>query len=183
MSDLQFTGGLFGIYVGNQQFTVSNLKFFNQLGSAIQIHWDWGWTWKGVEITNAPVTIIMSTPLDATEVGSAIFIDSKIINCPIGFQLQASQPTAAVSLSLFNLQTTNVPTIVEYDGGATLLTGSGGATIVVAWGLGKRYDTQNAETSVVWQGGANFPHIPNINSSLLSGGSQTAGFFQRSKPH
>lgn len=42
ISDLEFEGGALGAYVGNQQFTVRNLKFRNQLQRALEIHWDWG---------------------------------------------------------------------------------------------------------------------------------------------
>lgn len=37
MGDLEFIGGALGIYVGNQQFTVRNLKFSNHLIAAIQV--------------------------------------------------------------------------------------------------------------------------------------------------
>jgi glucan 1,3-beta-glucosidase len=118
----------------------------------------------------------MASPKSYTEVGSAIFIDSTITNCPIGWQVQG-RSNSSVSLSLFNVQTNNVPTIVKYDGGATLLAG-GGSKLVAAWGLGKRYDTTNGEASGVWQDGQNFPRAPAIPSTLLSGG----GYFARSKP-
>lgn len=123
----------------------------------------------------------MSTPKSYTEVGSAIFLDSTITNCPIGWQIQG-RTNSSVSLSLFNVQTNNVPTIVKYETGVTLLAGSGGATTVTAWGLGKRYDTSNGEASGVWQDGKNFPRAPTISASLLQGGSTSQGFFGRSKP-
>lgn len=183
LSDLEFTGGAIGAYVGNQQFSVRNLKFSNHQSKAIEIHWDWGWTWKGVAISNCPIGIVMSTPAALTEVGSAIFIDSTITNCPIGIQLQTRNPTAAITLSLFSLATTNVPIIVKYDGGATLLAGSGGSTAIAAWGIGKRYDTSNSEASGVWQDGTAYPRAPVITGSLLkSAGNQQSGFFERSKP-
>lgn len=122
----------------------------------------------------------MSTPGSFTEVGSSIFIDSSITNCPIGWQLQA-RANSSISISLFNIQTTNVPVIVQYKAGATLLAGSGGATTVTAWGVGKRFDTTNGETAGVWQSG-NFPRAPTISPSLLQGGTSSQGFFGRSKP-
>lgn len=167
LSDLEFSGGSIGAYVGNQQFSVRNLKFSNHQTKAIEIHWDWGWTWKGIDISTCAVGIVMSTPQSTTQVGSAIFIDSKITNCPIGFQLQTYNPTAAITLSLFSLSTSNVPIIVKYDGGNTLLAGSAGATSVAAWGLGKRYDTASGEASGVWQDGTTYPQAPKITASLL----------------
>lgn len=183
MSDLEFEGGALGAYVGNQQFTVRNLKFRNQLQRALEIHWSWGWSWKGLDIANCPVGVVMSTPAAATEVGSVIFIDSKMSNVPLGIKVQLPQPTSKISLSLFSFAITNVPTLVQYDGGATLLAGTSGSTTIAAWGLGKRYDTTNGEASGVWQDGAHFPRAPVISGSLLkNAGSQTSGFFERSKP-
>ena len=42
MSDITFSGGNFGIYGGNQQFTATRLRFIN-CNTAVQIIWDWGW--------------------------------------------------------------------------------------------------------------------------------------------
>lgn len=182
LSDLTFSGGALGAYVGNQQFSVRNLKFSNHQSHAIEIHWDWGWTWKGVTIENCPVAVFMSTPLAFTEVGSAIFIDSTITNCPIGFNLQTGARNATIVLSLFSVTTTNVPAIVQYIGGATLLAGSSGTVAVHAWGIGKRYDTSAGEAAGTQQSGA-YPRAPVISSGLLKNPSnQQSGFFERSKP-
>lgn len=47
LSDLTFTGGRFGAFLGNQQFSSRNLVF-NGCKTALQIHWDWAWTMQGV---------------------------------------------------------------------------------------------------------------------------------------
>ncbi|KAH9223997.1 pectate lyase superfamily protein-domain-containing protein [Leptodontidium sp. 2 PMI_412] len=185
MSDLEFIGGSVGAYVGNQQFSVRNLKFSNHQTSAIQIHWDWGWTWKGVDISNCPVAITLSTPGTVTEVGSAIFIDSKITNCPVAIEVQKGSDTAAATLSIFSLQTTNVPIIVKTLLGETLLTGSAGTMVTRAWGIGRRYDTDSEDSKLggTWQFGGAYPRAPEISSSLLKvSGDQNSGFFERSKP-
>lgn len=38
--------------MGNQQFTASELWFNDILDSAIQLRWDWGWTFQGVNFKN-----------------------------------------------------------------------------------------------------------------------------------
>ncbi|KAK6535009.1 hypothetical protein TWF281_006307 [Arthrobotrys megalospora] len=185
LSDLEFEGGAMGAYVGNQQFTVRNLKFKNHAVRAIHIHWDWGWTWKGLDISNCPVGILMSTGGPVIEVGSALFIDSKFTNVPVGISVFNPNPTGkSAQLGLFNLATTNVPRIVEVQGGSTILPGSSGSTYIKAWGLGKRYDTATAAQGL-WQNGAHFPSalVPVIPASLLQvPGDQSSGYFQRSKP-
>lgn len=44
MNDLIFNGGLYGGSFGNQQFTMRNLTF-NNVVTAINQIWDWGWTY------------------------------------------------------------------------------------------------------------------------------------------
>ncbi|KAL8359131.1 hypothetical protein RB598_007812 [Gaeumannomyces tritici] len=158
MSDLEFTGGAIGAYVEKQQFTVRNLKFSNPQN-------------------------LVRTGGDKTEVGSAIITDSKITKCAVVFQLQGRQASAAITMSLFNIKTTNVLNVVKYDEGATLLAGSAGTTDVTAWGVGKRYHTTTGDASRALQDGAAYPRVPKIMGSLLkSPGDQASGIFERSKP-
>ncbi|CAK7231571.1 hypothetical protein SEUCBS140593_007970 [Sporothrix eucalyptigena] len=42
MADITFTGGLIGLFGGNQQFTAQRLTF-NGCATAVQLNWDWGW--------------------------------------------------------------------------------------------------------------------------------------------
>lgn len=176
MSELQFIGGSIGAYVGNQQFTVRNLWFSGQLSQALQIHWDWGWTWKGVHITNCPVGVAMTSG-DNT-LGSVIFLDSSFVNVPVGLQLSTpSESHGKITLNLFNVELNNVETAVKYDGGQTLL--DGGTQTIAAWGLGKRYDTLNGESSGTWQEGAHYKRLPTISPSLLG---KRNSFLERSKP-
>ncbi|KAI6376027.1 hypothetical protein MCOR25_002842 [Pyricularia grisea] len=49
MSDLTFTGGKWGIYGGNQQFTGQHITFKNCTVAA-QLIWDWGWAWKSIVV-------------------------------------------------------------------------------------------------------------------------------------
>lgn len=37
--------------MGNQQFTASGL-YFEEAETAIQIHWDWGWTMQNIVVDN-----------------------------------------------------------------------------------------------------------------------------------
>src|SRR4051812_43478689 len=50
ISDVTFTGGAYGIYGGNQQFTAQRLQF-NGCSTGVQVIWDWGWVWKSVVMT------------------------------------------------------------------------------------------------------------------------------------
>jgi glucan 1,3-beta-glucosidase len=46
MGDLIFNGGKYGLWLGNQQFTVRNVTI-NDASTAIFSQWNWGWTYQG----------------------------------------------------------------------------------------------------------------------------------------
>lgn len=46
--------GKYGMFVGNQQFTVRNVSF-NNIQSAVFQNWNWGWTFQGITINNCQV--------------------------------------------------------------------------------------------------------------------------------
>ncbi|KAH8669051.1 pectate lyase superfamily protein-domain-containing protein [Xylariales sp. PMI_506] len=51
MSDVSFVGGAFGIYGGTQQFTSLNLDFI-EIQTAVQLIWDWGFTWSNLIVAD-----------------------------------------------------------------------------------------------------------------------------------
>lgn len=176
MNDLTFTGGSVGLNVGNQQFTMRNLTFEN-VGTAINQLWDWGWTYKGITIDNCQVGIAMGST-DPTSggqtVGSVILLDSSITNTPIGVQTSrnsTSLPPSGNSLILENVILSNVSAAVQGTSG-TLLAGSTGSTTISAWGQGTSYTPTGPST---FQG----PISANLRpASLLIG----TDYYQRSKP-
>jgi glucan 1,3-beta-glucosidase len=141
MTDLVFNGGNNGFNVGNQQFTTRNLTF-NNVDTAINQLWDWGWTYSGVRINNCRVGLNMSAGSPAAVgVGSITLIDSEINNTLIGIattRTDSSQPAAAGSLYIENVKLNNVGVAVLGPNG-TYLAGSSGTTIIDAWADGHRY--------------------------------------------
>jgi glucan 1,3-beta-glucosidase len=143
MTDLGFNGGNKGFSVGNQQFTTRNLTF-NNVNTAIEQLWDWGWTYKSVSINNCRVGLNMSA-VDVrgdTNVGSITFFDSEITNTPIGIitsRTDKSHPAAAGSLYLENVKLNNVGTAIQGPNGTSYLAGSSGAFTIEAWADGHRY--------------------------------------------
>jgi len=168
MTDLVFYGGLQGALFANQQFTMRNLTF-NNVVTAINIVFDWGWTFKSISINNCSTAVNMSSQ----SVGSVTFLDSSINNTPIGFDTSydpASQSPAHGSLVIENGQLNNVPVAVQGPSGSVYL--AGGTTTIAAYGQGHAY-TPNGPTNI--QG-----PIPPFDKpgSLLKGGK----FYERSKP-
>ena len=62
LSDLTFTGGNIGFRAGSQQYTARNLQFTSCL-TAISMIWDWGFTWKNINVLSCYIA------LDCTSVG------------------------------------------------------------------------------------------------------------------
>lgn len=56
VSDLTFFGGNIGFRAGSQQFTARNLKFTSCL-TAISMIWDWGFTWKNIDVLSCYIAL------------------------------------------------------------------------------------------------------------------------------
>lgn len=80
-----------------------NLTFYNAVTAISQI-WEWGWTYKGINIYNCSVGLDFSSGGSTGQsVGSITFIDSSITNTPVGLvttHSATSLPPTAGSLVL-----------------------------------------------------------------------------------
>ncbi|KAE9406731.1 exo-beta-1,3-glucanase [Gymnopus androsaceus JB14] len=160
MGDLVFNGGKFGIWGGNQQFTVRNITV-NGAQTAVFGLWNWGWTFQGVTINDCQVGFDLTTG-GLTNADQKPFIDAVVSNTPIFVRTsQASNGQLGGSLVINNAQLTNVPTAVGVVGGATVL--AGGTTTIASWGQGNVYTGTNGAGTFT-QG--NIP-APNKASVLL----------------
>ncbi|KAI0051873.1 glycoside hydrolase family 55 protein [Auriscalpium vulgare] len=168
MGDLVFNGGKFGIWVGNQQFTVRNITV-NNANTAIYGLWNWGWTFQGVTINNCQVGFDLSTgsPTGSPQgVEGEAIIDAVITNTPIFVRSSASSNGKLDgSLVLNNIKLNNVPTAVGIVGGATVL--AGGTTTINSWAQGNTYTGTTAGGRYL-QGNIN--NIPKASSLLDSSG-------------
>jgi glucan 1,3-beta-glucosidase len=141
MADLDIEGGLYGMNIGNQQFTMRNVKISKAVTGISQI-WNWGWLYSGLTISDCGTAFSMTNGAQSNklEVGSVVIIDSEITNCPT-FVDQAwtlrTTPIGAGQLVIENVKLNNVPVAVKGPGGATTL--AGGSITIKAWGQGNRY--------------------------------------------
>ncbi|TRM62663.1 glycoside hydrolase family 55 protein [Schizophyllum amplum] len=144
MSDLTFNGGKFGMWVGNQQFTVKNVTI-NNAQTAIYTIWNWGWTYQGVTINNCGVGFDLMTgglTQDTQTTGGLAIIDATVTNTPIFVQTSASSPGhLAGSLVLNNAVLNNVPTAVRVADGTVVL--AGGSMTIDSWAQGNVYSGAN----------------------------------------
>ncbi|KAG5643065.1 hypothetical protein DXG03_001622 [Asterophora parasitica] len=164
MGDLVVNGGKFGLWVGNQQFTVRNVTV-NNAQTAVFSPWNWGWTFQRININNCQIGFDLLTggTTEATQsVGAEAIIDADVNNTPIFIRSSApSNGILAGSLVINNARLTNVQTAVGVVGGAVVL--AGGTRTIASWGQGNVYKGTNANPTFT-QGNINNPRKP---SSLL----------------
>jgi glucan 1,3-beta-glucosidase len=179
MTDLTFNGGLIGMHVGNQQFTMRNIAFNDCVTAIVQL-WSWGWVYQGITISGCGTGIDLSNT-NATNnnqfVGSVTMLDSSITNTPVGVLTgftSNSLPNTGGTLILENVVLSNVGTAVKSSvNGATILGGSSGTFTLPGWGQGNKYSPIGGPAR--FQGS----FTPNTRpSSLLSG----SNYYTRSKP-
>ncbi|KAI1159223.1 pectate lyase superfamily protein-domain-containing protein [Nemania serpens] len=168
VSDLTFNGGNIGWRAGSQQYTARNLKFSGCL-TAIQMVWDWGWTWQGIDIEGGAIGFNISGVGGSTGqgTGSVSIIDTTLSNVPVGILTNAKSTSPDIVLD--NVVASGVAQMVQVDGGATLL---GSVGTIGLWATGKVY---NGSKGAVETGPADAP--PKA-SSLLSNGK----LFTQSRP-
>ena len=84
MADLEIEGGKYGLNIGNQQFTMRNIKISKAQIGISQI-WNWGWLYSGLSISDCGTAFQMINGYDVEklQVGSVVVIDSEITNCPV----------------------------------------------------------------------------------------------------
>ncbi|KAJ7684648.1 exo-beta-1,3-glucanase [Mycena polygramma] len=125
MGDLVFNGGKFGMWVGNQQFTVRGVTV-NNSQTAIMGVWAWGWTFQGVFINNCTIGFDL-----LGGVGAEAIIDAVVSDTPTFVRSAAPSNGALVgSLVLDNIQLNNVSTAVGVAGGGP----DGGDSVVLLGG-------------------------------------------------
>ncbi|KAM5534110.1 hypothetical protein V8D89_012291 [Ganoderma adspersum] len=160
MGDMVFNGGKYGMWVGNQQFTVRNVTM-NNCNTAVFSMWNWGWTFQGVTVNNCQVAFDLRTggvTPDTQTTGSIALIDACVSNTPI--LVRSSVPSNGSlhgALVLNNIHLKNVPTAVTVAGGATVLVGSTGTMKIKSWGQGNVY-AGTSSTGTFTQGDITVPH-------------------------
>ncbi|KAH7380737.1 exo-beta 1,3 glucanase-like protein [Pyrenochaeta sp. MPI-SDFR-AT-0127] len=173
MADLDIEGGLYGMNIGNQQFTMRNIKISKAVIGISQI-WNWGWLYSGLSISDCGTAFSMINGYlnNKLEVGSVVIIDSEITNCPRFVDMawkRDSVPIGAGQLTLENIKLNNVP-IAVMGSGATIL--NGGTLTIQAWGQGNKYSPNGPEK---YQGSFTPAARP---SGLLENGK----YYSKSKP-
>jgi hypothetical protein len=179
MADLTFTGGSFGIYGGNQQFTAQRLTF-NGCHTAVQTIWDWGWVWKSITVNNADVGFRLVPEGDSGNVGSAAFLDCTFNNVKQAIVMAPPSDTpgtGSTGISLDNVNFKSVSVGIADTNGKTLL--SGAKSVSGGWAMGPVYN----DTDRSWIAGEYRDQLRDI--TLLGerpDGMSNVPYYERAKP-
>ncbi|KAM0511976.1 hypothetical protein ACHAPE_009332 [Trichoderma viride] len=82
LSDITFYGGWYGFLGGNQQYTVSELTFYN-CTNGVGLIWDWGWIWPRMTFQGYDIAMYLDPPgaSQSDSAGSMYLLDSQFIDC------------------------------------------------------------------------------------------------------
>ncbi|KAK2616718.1 hypothetical protein QQS21_000330 [Conoideocrella luteorostrata] len=123
MSDCTIDGGKYGIYGGNQQYTVRNFMISSQTTACICLIWDWGWTWSNIVVANSPVGIMLLNPETPSvqPPGSIYLLDSAFMNVEVGIKAQAmKKDILETSIMTFdNVKLVKVNQLITFSDGKT----------------------------------------------------------------
>lgn len=124
MSGCSIIGGQYGIYGGNQQYTVRDFSIVGQTNSSICLIWDWGWTWSHLYLSEAPIGINLINPQDPTgqQGGSTYIMDTQFVDTPTAISANFAETTILESsiITLDNIEVSGVSTIVAFTDGSVL---------------------------------------------------------------
>ncbi|KAK5157149.1 hypothetical protein LTS14_004667 [Recurvomyces mirabilis] len=124
MSDVDFYNGEYGLYGGNQQYTVRNFNFYGHSSCAIAMLWDWGWTWQQITISDTPVGILLMNPDDpgGPVPGSIYLMDSQFQS--VGTAIKANQLNADLKdtsvIVLDNIGMQGVSEVLTFSDGSSM---------------------------------------------------------------
>ncbi|GLA11528.1 hypothetical protein AnigIFM62618_005494 [Aspergillus niger] len=135
MSGCTISGGSYGIYGGNQQYTVRDFQIFGQTNASICLIWDWGWTWSGLHLSSSPIGISLINPQDTSgqPSGSTYILDTMFDETPIAIQASFEQSSILKSsiITLDNIGVNAVDTMVSFADGTSLDLPNGDVDFVV----------------------------------------------------
>lgn len=162
---------------GNQQFTSHSLAF-NGVGKAVDLLWDWGWTWKNMYIFNTDIGFNMEGDYMG---GSMMVLDSHFNTVKLGISIKTKKGASdeeQFSVNLENIIKSNVGTMLKHESANVILPGGTGhidSTI-----LGKIYDEKHP--SGYFAKGTDSSYAPRQPELVTSNGVATEGYYIRSKP-
>ncbi|GFF73175.1 glucan 1,3-beta-glucosidase [Aspergillus lentulus] len=179
MSDLTFTGGNFGLYGGSQQFTAQRLTF-KGCKTGVQLIWDWGWTWKSIEMDGVGTGFRLISEDGTGNIGSVYVMDTKFTNVATAILTKPASKdpgTGTTGITLDNVAFSNVQHYVFDTNGKEYVEGA--PSSVDTWTLGPVYfrgTTRDVSLGYSFTTPRKSPLVGTSN------GLPKSPFFERAKP-
>ncbi|KAM0272162.1 hypothetical protein ACHAQH_008839 [Verticillium albo-atrum] len=135
------------IYGGNQQFTGQRITF-KDCRVAVQLIWDWGWTWKSIVVDGSSTAFKLVSEDGSHGIGGALIVDSVIKNTKTAvamFSPTKDLGKGTTGLTLDNVKLENVQVLIDEldrDKGVTSVRTTkvdGGKKDIDLWILGRSY--------------------------------------------
>ncbi|RFU28181.1 hypothetical protein B7463_g8175, partial [Scytalidium lignicola] len=142
MSDCFISGGAYGIYRGNQQYTVRNFEFSGQQIAGVCLLWDWGWTWSGLTFAGGtPIGFLLIPPASEnslTTPGSIYVMDSLFDGTATAIDARAVNGTIMDTsiITLDNIGVLNVDTMIAFANGYDVLIPAENTDFVIVGNVG-----------------------------------------------
>ncbi|KAF3908275.1 hypothetical protein AA313_de0205493 [Arthrobotrys entomopaga] len=183
MSDLVFQGGGFGIWGGAQQFTSQRMTFSN-VNVAVQLIWDWGWSFKSINVFGGSIgfKLVSKDEQPPHRTGSIIVLDSVFQGTGTAIQTFPVSPelkSGTTGITLENVLFSSVKQgVVDTDGKSYL---SGSDQNVKSWVLGAVYKdlaTRTFETGLT----SSILRKSNLVFDDNNSGLSIIPYFERAKP-
>ncbi|KAK3617016.1 hypothetical protein LTR56_025560 [Elasticomyces elasticus] len=152
LGDLAFHGGLYGLNIGNEHFTIRNVSF-EGCSTAVHHLWDWGLTYQNIRIRDCGVGFNISAGGGTdSNVAAVVIFDSEIADTPVGItsgrSMNYSTPKGGSSLVLENIALLNVPVAVQGPD-AVALNGTNHprrSMVIDGWAQGTSYTPEGNQT-------------------------------------
>ncbi|KAK6347390.1 hypothetical protein TWF718_005229 [Orbilia javanica] len=176
MSDMTFSGGAIGAYLGNQQFTIRKFSF-NGCKVAVETHWNWALSAKSFLVNNCQIGFNISASAGSGQgTGSITIMDSIVMNTPVGI-IATLTGTNRTSIMIDNWKMINVDSGIVSAGKVVL---AGGTGVIPSWGSGITYNSaaEYGSRGVAQDGGSIITGIEKPSALLGDFGN----WFERSKP-
>ncbi|KJR86111.1 glucan 1,3-beta-glucosidase [Sporothrix schenckii 1099-18] len=172
LNDLVFYGGTYGCQLGNQQYTMRNMTFFNSNTAILQI-WNWAWTYKSIYVYDCQIGINMTGPI----IGSVTLLDSLFYNTPVGI-ISGRAPSnrtepGAGSLIMENVAFRQVNVAVMGPQGAVVDSDASGTLVKKGFAYGNIYVPNGPNVYEAFND-AYFPELDELRLGIK--------YFERSKP-
>ncbi|GAO17591.1 hypothetical protein UVI_02050750 [Ustilaginoidea virens] len=175
MSEVVIDGGKYGLYGGNQQYTVNSFLITSQTTSCICLIWDWGWTWTNLILADAPVGITLLNPEapGSQPPGSIYLLDTAFLNVNTAVKANAMKKdileTSIMTFDNINLQ--QVGKFIQFTDGSDVDYPSSELPFMV---LG------NQHTDSGYEYGSKLQRSPSLLG--LESKASTNSYFYRSRP-